>query len=107
MTDAAANAIAATAAPAVHALTASDAARARKDAAAAKAAQDFEANFVSQMLEPMFDGLGTGGTFGGGHAEQMWRSFMLQEYGKVIAKHGGIGIADAVKQEILRAQEAQ
>jgi peptidoglycan hydrolase FlgJ len=95
----------ASAAPAVHALAAADAARARKDAAAAEAAQSFEAQFLSQMLEPMFAGLGTGGPLGGGHAEEVWRSFLLQEYGKVIAKSGGLGIADAVKQEILRAQE--
>jgi len=29
----------------------------------------------------------------------------LQEYGKTIAKHGGIGIADNVQREMLRLQE--
>ncbi len=95
------------AAPAVHAMTADAAARARKDAAASEAAQAFEAQFLSQMMEPMFAGLGTGGSFGGGHAEEVWRSFLLQEYGKVVSKSGGLGIADTVKQEILRAQEAK
>ncbi len=97
----------ASSAPVMHALTAADAARAKKEAAAAQAAETFEAHFLSQMMEPMFDGLGTGGPFGGGHAEKVWRSFMLQEYGKVVARSGRLGIADAVKHEILRAQEAQ
>jgi Rod binding domain-containing protein len=31
----------------------------------------------------------------------------VDEYGKAIAKNGGIGIADAVFREILRAQESR
>ena len=72
-----------------------------------KAAEDFEAVFLSQMLESMFKGIKTDGPFGGGHAEEMMRSFMLQEYGKVMAANGGVGIADAVKREMLRAQEGK
>ena len=72
-----------------------------------KAAEDFEAVFLSQMLESMFKGIKTDGPFGGGHAEEMMRSFMLQEYGKVMAAGGGIGIADAVKRELLHAQEGK
>jgi len=70
-------------------------------------AQDFEAVFLSQMLKPMFDGIETDGPFGGGQAEGMWRSLMVDEYGKSIAKSGGIGIADAVMSEMLKLQEAQ
>jgi Rod binding domain-containing protein len=72
-----------------------------------RAAEDFEAVFLSQMLESMFKGIKTDGPFGGGHAEEMMRSFMLQEYGKVMAAGGGIGIADAVKRELLHAQEGK
>jgi len=32
---------------------------------------------------------------------------MVQEYGKAIARSGGVGIADAVQREILRLQESQ
>ena len=70
-------------------------------------AQDFEAVFLSQMLKPMFEGIETDGPFGGGQAEEMWRSLMVDEYGKSIAKSGGIGIADAVMAEMLRMQEVQ
>jgi len=72
-----------------------------------KTAEDFEAVFLSQMLESMFKGIKTEGPFGGGHAEEMMRSFMLQEYGKVMAAGGGVGIADAVKRELLHAQEGK
>jgi|KBSSwiStaDraftv2_1062776.scaffolds.fasta_scaffold2811777_2 Rod binding domain-containing protein len=72
-----------------------------------KTAEDFEAVFLSQMLESMFKGIKTSGPFGGGHAEEMMRSFMLQEYGKVMAAGGGVGIADAVKREMLHAQEGK
>ena len=32
-----------------------------------KTAKDFESMFMSQMLQPMFEGLGVDPTFGGGH----------------------------------------
>ena len=70
-----------------------------------KAAQDFEAVFLSQMLEPMFAGISTDGPFGGGPSEGIFRSMMLQEYGKVLAKHGGIGLSDSIKRDMMRMQE--
>jgi len=70
-------------------------------------AKDFEAMFLAQMLKPMFDGIGTDGPFGGGNAERIYRSLLVQEYGKALADRGGIGLADAVAQEILRWQEGQ
>jgi peptidoglycan hydrolase FlgJ len=70
-----------------------------------KAAQDYEATFVTQMLGQMFEGIQTDGMFGGGQGEQMFRSLMLDEYGKKIASQGGIGLADAVTRELLKHQE--
>lgn len=70
-------------------------------------AQDFEAVFLSQMLKPMFQNLTAEAPFGGGAAEEMWQSLMVDEYGKSIAKSGGIGIADAVMSEMLKLQEIQ
>ena len=71
-----------------------------------KAAQDFEAMFATQLLQPMFSTVHVDETFGGGHGEEVMRSFLLQEYGKIIAKTGRLGIASQVKTEMLRAQEA-
>ncbi len=78
------------------------------DAAHAKqAAQDFEAQFLSQMIEHMFAGVNTSGLFDGGHGEEMFRSMLFDQFGKVLAKAGGIGIADSVQREILKAQEVK
>jgi Rod binding domain-containing protein len=59
------------------------------------------------MLEHMFADVRTDGPFGGGQAEEIYRSLLMQEYGKVIAKAGGVGLADTVRREILRAQEVR
>lgn len=74
--------------------------------AAHKAAQDFESFFLSQTFETMFQGVGDDDLFGGGEGEKIYRSLLLQQYSKVAAKSGGVGIADAVQREILRSQEA-
>ncbi len=71
-----------------------------------RVAEEFEAVFISQMLAPMFEGLETDPLFGGGPGEDMYRSMLVEEYGKAIARSGGIGISDAVQREILRLQEA-
>ena len=74
---------------------------------AREAAQDFEAFFLSQMLQPMFAGISTDGPANGGEAEEMWRSFQVDEYGKAFARAGGIGIADMVFREMIRMQEGK
>jgi Rod binding domain-containing protein len=65
-------------------------------------AKQFEAMMVGQMLESVFAGINTGGTFGGGQSERTWRSFMLQEYGTAIAEAGTLGIARMVHADIAR-----
>ncbi len=70
------------------------------------AAKEFEAVFVSEMMKPMFEGISTDGPFGGGKGEEVFRGIMLQEYGKMVAESGSIGIADQVKGEMIRMQEA-
>jgi flagellar protein FlgJ len=74
-------------------------------AAIKRAAADFEAVFMSSMLENMTAGMKTDKMFGGGHAEEMYRSMLNQEYGKAIAARGSLGIADAVEREMLQIQE--
>lgn len=74
-------------------------------AAMKKSATDFEAVFVSQMFSQMFDGVSTDGMFGGGHGEEMFRSVLIDEYGKQVAKHGGLGIGDAVLRTMIATQE--
>jgi Rod binding domain-containing protein len=82
-------------------------ARTRDETTARATAQDFEAFFLSQVFEEMFAGVEPDSMFGGGQGEAVFRSMMLQEYGKAVAQRGGIGIADAVQKEILKLQEVQ
>lgn len=70
-----------------------------------ESAKDFEAMFVSEMIKPMFEGLETDGMFGGGKGEEIFRGFMIEEYGKMIAATGQLGIADMVKQQMIEMQE--
>ena len=72
---------------------------------ARETAQDFEAFFLGQMLQPMFAEMDSDGPFGGGQAEQMWRSLQVDEFGKAFARAGGVGIADSIYREIMRQQE--
>jgi len=74
---------------------------------AKKVSEDFEAVFLSQMLQPMFENIEAVKPFGGSPSEKMWRTMQVDEYGKAITKAGGIGIADAVFREIIKTQELQ
>lgn len=69
------------------------------------AAQDFEAVFAAEMIKPMFEGITTDGPFGGGKGEEIFRDMLTQEYGKILAKTGSIGIADPVKEQMIKMQE--
>ena len=66
---------------------------------------DFEAVFLTQMMEHMFSGDSLNAFFGGGTAGEVYKGYLVNEYGKMIAKAGGIGIAFHVKQELLKLQE--
>jgi peptidoglycan hydrolase FlgJ len=82
--------------------------QARTESEARKAAEEFEAIFIAQMLAPMFNTIPKNDVFGGGHAETIFQSMQIEEIGKEITRAGGggIGIADRVFREILRAQES-
>ena len=73
---------------------------------AQESAESFEAFFMTRMMESMFEGVSTEGMFGGGHAEKIYRSLLLDEYGKEMAKVGSIGVKDYVMNAILQMQEA-
>lgn len=72
---------------------------------ARQVAEDFEAFFVTTTLESMFEGVSTEGLFGGGSAEKIYRSMMFNEYGKLMAKSGTIGVSDQVMSSIIAMQE--
>ncbi|HOO49806.1 MAG TPA: rod-binding protein [Alphaproteobacteria bacterium] len=72
-----------------------------------QAAKEFEAVFISEMLKPMFEMIDVDDTFGGGKGEEVFRGMMVQEYGKIIANQGGIGLADHIQAELLKVQEQE
>lgn len=76
-------------------------------AKARKTAENMESLFISQMLEHMFTDMEVDPLFGGGHAEETYRSMLTDEYGKLMARAGGIGIADHVTRQILQLQEME
>lgn len=71
-----------------------------------KAASEFEGVFIGQFIGQMFEGISTDGPFGGGQGEEMFRSMMIDQYGKQIAGRGGFGLADAITKALLIHQEA-
>lgn len=68
-------------------------------------AKDFEAMFMSEMMKPMFAGIKPDKMFGGGKTEEVFQGLLLQEYGKLMAETGQIGIAKHVKEQLIRTQE--
>lgn len=93
--------------PIVPIMTAATPVAAQKLAQTARTAEDFEAMFATQMLAPMWENIETGGMFGGGSGEEMFRNLLLQEYGKIVAAGGSLGLSAPIKQEMLKLQEAQ
>lgn len=70
-------------------------------------AREFEAVFIAEMMKPMFEGIEVDKTFGGGKGEEIFRSMMVQEYGKEIASLDIIGIQNQVKSKLIDMQAAR
>lgn len=94
------------------ALPQADLARSASNAKAAKdknaiqaAAKNFEAMYMNEMMSYMFEGIETDGPFGGGRGEEIFRSLMIEQYGKKMADSGQTGITQMMTKEMLRMQE--
>jgi Rod binding domain-containing protein len=72
---------------------------------AAAVSKEYESVFISQFLGSMFDGIKSDGITGGGQGEEMFRSLMVNEYGKSIEKQGGFGLARQMQAELLKHQQ--
>jgi Rod binding domain-containing protein len=80
---------------------------ATKQAAIMKSARDFESVFATEMLTPMYEGLEVDPTFGGGHGEEMFRTMLLDQYGKQIAANDSFGMVHQIADTLLKAQEGK
>lgn len=78
---------------------------AANDAEARKVGREFEAMFLTQMLQPMFDTIEPDPIFGGGYGEQVFRSLQVEQFAKAVTRAGGIGLADSLAREMMRLQE--
>jgi Rod binding domain-containing protein len=83
------------------------AASARTQAQVMKSARDFEAVFSTEMLSPMFEGIEVDPTFGGGHGEEMFRTMLLDQYGKQMAANDSLGMVHQIADTLLKAQEGK
>lgn len=70
------------------------------------AAEDFEAVFLTQMMQSMFQGLGEDGPLGGGPSTDAYRSMLADQYGRNVASSGGVGLADHVRAQLIALQTA-
>ncbi|HEY8192212.1 MAG TPA: rod-binding protein, partial [Alphaproteobacteria bacterium] len=65
------------------------------------AAQDFEAMYLTEMMKPMFEDVNKPDPiFGGGKGEEIFNGMMVEQYGKIMAQAGGVGLAKYVKAEM-------
>jgi flagellar protein FlgJ len=72
-----------------------------------EAARTFETQFLSQMLQPAFAGLGSDALGGGGAAEAQWRPMLVDAVAGAASRAGhGLGVGDMVLREMLRLQSA-
>jgi Rod binding domain-containing protein len=67
--------------------------------AAQTAAREFEAAFLTQAVEEMMRSVKTG-AFGGGHGEEIWRSFLARAFADQIAAQDMTGLAGSVEAAI-------
>ncbi len=70
-------------------------------------ASEFEAQFISQMLSNMFSTVDSKDSLGGSDSEEVYQSLLIDEYGKILAKSGGVGVADQVKRIMISQQEVK
>jgi flagellar protein FlgJ len=72
-----------------------------------KAAHDFEAEFATEMLSNMTNTDDPKDSLGGSDSEDVYKSMLNTEYGKIIARTGGLGVADQVKRMMISQQEVE
>jgi hypothetical protein len=53
----------------------------------------------------MFEGISTEAPFGGGKGEEIFRGMMVQEYGKILSKTGGLGLSPQIADAMIKMQE--
>lgn len=73
----------------------------------AKTAQEFESVFLGQMTQLMMQSVQQDEQFSGGNGEEIFRGVLAEKLGAAMARRGGIGLAPAVLDQILKLQQGQ
>ena len=68
-------------------------------------AQEFESVFLGQVFKIMLESGAPEGDFTGGQGEEMFRGVMAEKLGVEMARKGGIGLAPAVLDQMMKMQE--
>ena len=76
-----------------------------KPSPAEATAQEFEAVFLGQMTKLTMESVEVGDEFSGGHGEEMFRGVLAETLGQEIARRGGVGLAPAVLEQMIRMQQ--
>lgn len=69
-------------------------------------AEELEGVFLNTLMSEMFNSIDARGSFGGGYAEETWRSMQAEQYAEMMAENGGIGLADQIISTLIDQQEA-
>ncbi|WP_157084611.1 rod-binding protein [Sphingomonas pituitosa] len=77
------------------------------DPKSAKTAQEFESVFLGQMTQLMLQSVQQDEQFSGGNGEEIFRGVLAEKLGAEMARRGGIGLAPAVLDQILKLQQGQ
>jgi peptidoglycan hydrolase FlgJ len=72
--------------------------------AARETAEKFESVFLGQMTQLMMESVEVGDQFSGGHGEEVFRGVLAEKLGNAMAARGGIGLAPAVMEQIIKMQ---
>jgi Rod binding domain-containing protein len=77
-----------------------------RHAKARKTANDFESMFLENMFNYVFQDTGAEGPLGeNGTGGGVYKSMMVQEYAKQVAKTGGVGISNQIYDQLIKLQE--
>lgn len=68
-------------------------------------AREFEAVFLADAFKAMMKDI-PADPLGGGSASESWRELLVDEYARDMVRRGGLGLAEAVADELMKIQEA-
>lgn len=78
----------------------------RDKQAARKVAREFEAMFVGMMLKSMRSTVPES-SLTGGHAEEIYRGMLDQEYASAIASQGSLGLAEQLESQLIKQNQVR